>query len=194
MRCPRGSPRVTSIPLRTTNGLRTRALESGAGTSTCQPVRSLPLNRLRGGDSGVRREFGPRAVATQNARNRNDFMRTPSRWAKLLLVEFNDHRRILIEIAVANPRRSHSDIHYARPHFARGAVWPHREVGRLDSSQLVVPRLVGDALVLDGAFVAVCPATDHECDARIAAEIHALASRLDRVEYPLKSVRHADPN
>src|SRR5712671_7106032 len=192
MRCPRGSPRVTSIPLRTMNGLRTRTLESGAGTSTCQPVRSLPLNRLRGGASGVRRELAPRAVATQNARNRNDFMRTPSRWAKLLLVEFNDHRRILIEIAVANPRRSHSHIHYARPDLARGAVGPHREVGRLDSSQLIVPRLVGDAFVLHSTFVAVYPATYHECEPRIAAEIHALASRLDRVEYQFKRVRHAD--
>src|SRR5215208_6032748 len=49
MRCPRGSPRLTSIPLRTMNGLRSRTLESAAGTSTCQPDRSLPLKRLCGG-------------------------------------------------------------------------------------------------------------------------------------------------
>src|ERR1700681_678747 len=119
MRCPRGSPRVTSIPFRTMNGLRTRTFESGAGTSTCQPVRSLPLNRLRGGRSGAPVEVGPTAVATETARIRNDFMKPPSRGPELLLVEFNDHRRILIEVAVTNPRRSHSHIHYARPHFAR---------------------------------------------------------------------------
>src|SRR5689334_23160305 len=48
MRWPCGSPRLTSMPLRTMNGLRTRGLESIAGTSTCQPERSFPLKRLFG--------------------------------------------------------------------------------------------------------------------------------------------------
>src|SRR6266576_3305186 len=111
MRCPRGSPSVTSIPLRTMNGFRTRTFESGAGTSTCHPERSRPLKRLRGGRSGASVDVGPTAAVTETARNRNDFIGTPSRLAKLLFVEFNDHRRILIEVTIANPRRSHSHIH-----------------------------------------------------------------------------------
>src|SRR2546426_2006948 len=75
MMCPRGSPRLTSIPLRTTNGLRTRALVSIAGTSTCQPERSLPLKRLCGWRSDAQRDVEPKAVVTQTARIRNDFMR-----------------------------------------------------------------------------------------------------------------------
>src|ERR1700730_9836275 len=72
MRCPRGSPRLTSIPLRTTNGLRTRTLES-AGTSTCQPVRSLPLKRLCGWRSDAQRGIESNAVTTQTTRIRKDF-------------------------------------------------------------------------------------------------------------------------
>src|SRR5437870_950230 len=75
MICPRGSPRLTSIPLRTMNGLRTRALVSIAGTSTCQPERSLPLKRLCGCRSDPQRDVEPKAVVTQTARIRNDFMR-----------------------------------------------------------------------------------------------------------------------
>src|SRR5439155_11507885 len=68
MRCPRGSPRLTSRPLRTTNGLRSRALVSAAGTSACQPVRSLPLNRLCA---------WPWVVAAQTARITNGVMKPP---------------------------------------------------------------------------------------------------------------------
>src|SRR5437016_2491372 len=74
MICPRGSPRLTSIPLRTMNGFRTRALVSIAGTSTCQPERSLPLKRLCGCRSDAQRDVEPKAVVTQTARIRNDFM------------------------------------------------------------------------------------------------------------------------
>src|SRR5690606_7913175 len=46
MRCPRGSPRLTSRPSRTINGPDNVESASISGTSTCQPVKSLPLNRL----------------------------------------------------------------------------------------------------------------------------------------------------
>src|SRR5687768_10093048 len=76
MRWPRGSPRLASIPLRTTNGLRTRVLES-AGTSTCQPARFLPLNSFCD-RCDARRDVKPNSVATQTVRSRNDFMRLPA--------------------------------------------------------------------------------------------------------------------
>src|SRR5436190_20129308 len=46
IRCPLGSPKLTSIPLRTMNGFFADALVSISGTSACQPLRSLPLKRL----------------------------------------------------------------------------------------------------------------------------------------------------
>src|SRR6266404_1594783 len=74
MRCPRGSPRLTSTPLRTRNGLRRRTFESAAGTSTCQPERSFPLKRLCGRPSDAQRGIEPAAVATEIARIRKHFM------------------------------------------------------------------------------------------------------------------------
>src|SRR5262245_9962385 len=41
------------MPLRTTNAFLSRALVSAAGMSTCHPVRSRPLNRLRAGTDDV---------------------------------------------------------------------------------------------------------------------------------------------
>src|SRR5437762_7707654 len=76
MRCPRGSPRLTSMPLRTTKGLRIRTLESAAGTSTCQPVRSLPLKRLCAWRCDAQRDVELNAVATQSTRIRNGLIRS----------------------------------------------------------------------------------------------------------------------
>src|SRR5215213_976259 len=72
MRCPRGSPRLTSIPFRTMNGLRRRVVESGVGTSTCQPVRSFPLNRLTDWPSEPQRDVEPSAAAIVIAGISND--------------------------------------------------------------------------------------------------------------------------
>src|SRR5258705_1438625 len=78
MRCPRGSPRLTSMPLRTTNGFLSRTLESAAGTSTCQPVRSLPLKRDCAGPCDSQRDAASDA-ATEAATTRDDFTPTSCR-------------------------------------------------------------------------------------------------------------------
>src|SRR5215211_1813825 len=73
-RWPRGSPRLTSNPLRTMNGLRRRTVESGAGTSMCQPVRSRPLKSDCGWRSDAQREVEPSAAAIVRAIGRKATM------------------------------------------------------------------------------------------------------------------------
>ena len=46
MRCPGGVPKLTSKPSRTMNGFLISGSLSILGTSTCHPLKSLPLNKL----------------------------------------------------------------------------------------------------------------------------------------------------
>src|SRR6201988_5050107 len=87
MRCPRGSPRLTSRPFRTTNAFGSRGFVSAAGMSTCQPLRSVPLNKLRDLSCVAQNEATP-TVTRQTAR----------------ILAFTGHE-ILIDLAVRQRHR-----------------------------------------------------------------------------------------
>src|SRR5438552_2195159 len=124
MICPRGSPRLTSIPLRTMNGLRTRALVSIAGTSTCQSERSLPLKRLCGCRSDAQRDVESKAVATQTA-IRNDFMRARA----------GCPRRAVERGAALREVQLHAHYHYCGVSASKSACQLQRSLGIRDSSR-----------------------------------------------------------
>jgi hypothetical protein len=105
--------------------------------------------------------------------------------------EFADQRRVLIEVAVANPRRMYDEGHNAWPTHSRRAVRPHLEIDRLVPFQLRRPEFLGLAFVLDRLFTR--PA-NHKRTRGPGDEVWIFARTLHGVENDLQFWRDRKPH
>ena len=104
-------------------------------------------------------------------------------------LELADKRRVLIEVAVPNPRRPHDEVDDTWPTHMRLAVRPHLEIGFLIQLQLRRSEFLSFTFILDSLLAG--PA-EHEraCGPRV--EIRILAGTLDRIEDDLEVWRRRE--
>jgi len=108
--------------------------------------------------------------------------------SQLVAIKFDDRRRNNIEVAVANPRRAHSNIHQSWPSQALRPIWETIEVDRLQPFELGTLRFVRDPLVLNRPFVTLNRPADNECDLRVLTQVPHLPRRVKSVEEELEIV------
>lgn len=90
-----------------------------------------------------------------------------------------------IEVAIAGPYGTHTEVRDAWPGLARGAVGIGREVDLLDAVEFRAFWLVGDTFQLHRNL---CIPANYERDPGQAAKIGDFARGFQRVEYQLEAV------
>src|ERR1019366_8731624 len=93
--------------------------------------------------------------------------------------EFLDERRVLIEVAIANPPGPHHEVHDSRPREVSRTIGPCLEVHLLAAFQLLPLKFCSFTFVLHGLLTR--PADD-ERTALPGDEIRIFPGGLDRVE------------
>jgi hypothetical protein len=100
-----------------------------------------------------------------------------------------DDGRVDVEVAVTDPVGSHAPVHEARPSLARGPVREMFEIVGLHVGQLRLCGNLGNAFVLQGAFMLP---TDNERDAGILYKVLMFARLGHGIEHKFPAVRDGD--
>jgi hypothetical protein len=118
-------------------------------------------------------------------------LRARTRSGASLETEFANKRRVLIEVAVPNPRRLYDEVNDAWPTHSRRAVRPHLEIDCPIPFQLRRLEFLGLAFVLDRLLTRP---TDHKRTVWPGDEVWIFARTLHGVENDLQVRRDRKPD